>query len=287
MTVYQAEDKARLRRELSKEAIALAMQSRWEQALKANRGILEVFPTDVEALNRLGKALTELGRYAEARDAFSKALEVAPNNPIAKRNLQRLALLRDGRPFAHEEPRPVSPDLFIEATGKAGFTTLIKLAPGEVLAPLAAGDPVNLHIQGNFLVAKDWRGEYIGQVEPKLALRLMRLMQGGNKYTAAVASSSERAITIIIRETYQHPSQRGRISFPAKGGLEDFRPYIRGGLVRYELAEEEEEPSSGETDGEWEGEEKVKDVVEEQDEEGGDVKERPVAVTTDEEEEEV
>ncbi|MEK7682410.1 MAG: tetratricopeptide repeat protein, partial [Chloroflexota bacterium] len=125
MTLYQTEEKARLRRELSKEAITLAMQNRWDQAVLVNRNILEVFPTDVEAMNRLGKALTELGQYAEARDTFKKVLGVAPHNTIAKRNLERLTLLRDGKARVREEPRPVRPDQFIEATGKAGTTTLV------------------------------------------------------------------------------------------------------------------------------------------------------------------
>ena len=139
-------------------------------------------------------------------------------------------------------------------------------------------------IRDNTLMVQSWLGEYIGQMEPKLALRLMRLMQGGNKYAAAVTGSSEQSITIIIRETYQHPSQQGRISFPGRG-LEEFRPYIRGGLVRYELGEEEEEPVPGESEVKWEGEEKAKEGAEEEVEEV--VKEQPVAVAADEEEEEL
>ena len=48
----------------AKEAIALAMQGRWEEAVAANRAILELFPEDVDAYNRLGSALMELGEYA-------------------------------------------------------------------------------------------------------------------------------------------------------------------------------------------------------------------------------
>ncbi|HJW88869.1 MAG TPA: tetratricopeptide repeat protein, partial [Dehalococcoidia bacterium] len=64
---YLQEDEARLRRLRAREAIALAMQSRWEEALEANRAIIEAFPTNVDAYNRLGRALMELGRYPEAR----------------------------------------------------------------------------------------------------------------------------------------------------------------------------------------------------------------------------
>ena len=75
MTLHQAEDRSKIRREKSKEAIALAMENRWEEAITVNRSILELFPEDIEAYNRLGKAFFELGEYGEARTAFSKALQ--------------------------------------------------------------------------------------------------------------------------------------------------------------------------------------------------------------------
>ncbi len=290
MTLYQTEEKARLRRELSKEAITLAMQSRWEQAVHVNRSILEVFPTDVEAMNRLGKALTELGQYAEARSAFKSALEVAPHNTIARRNLERLTLLREGKARAPGEPKSsVRPDLFIEATGKAGTTTLVNLASGEKLAKLAAGDPVALKVHGNVLSVESMTGEHVGRVEPRLAARLLKLMEGGNKYTAAVTSNNAREVTVIIREVFQHPSQRGRIAFPAKG-TEGFRPYIRGGLMRYDLAEEEDEAAASEgesaVEGEWTAGEKVKGALVDKEALDEDEEETPLAVRADEDEEE-
>lgn len=289
MTLYQTEEKARLRRELSKEAITLAMQSRWDQAARVNRSILEVFPTDVEAMNRLGKALTELGQYAEARSAFKSALEIAPHNTIARRNLERLTLLRDSKARAPGEPKSVRPDLFIEATGKAGTTTLVNLASGEKLAKLSAGDPVALKVGGNVLSVESLTGEYVGRVEPRLAARLLKLMEGGNKYTAAVTSNNAREVTVIIREVFQHPSQRGRIAFPAKG-TEGFRPYIRGGLMRYDLAEEEDEAAASEgesaAEGDWTAGEKAKGALVDKEALEEDEEETPLAVRADEDEEE-
>jgi Flp pilus assembly protein TadD len=62
---YQQEEdeKARVRQRLSKEAVNLALQGRWEEAEATNRDIIEKFPSDVEAYNRLGRALTELGNF--------------------------------------------------------------------------------------------------------------------------------------------------------------------------------------------------------------------------------
>ena len=60
--VYQAEDRAKVRRQQAEAAIQLALQGRWDEAANLNKSIIGVFPTDVDAYNRLGKAMTELGR---------------------------------------------------------------------------------------------------------------------------------------------------------------------------------------------------------------------------------
>ena len=39
------------------------------------------FPNEVDAYNRLGKALTELGRYADARDAYGRAVKLDSISP--------------------------------------------------------------------------------------------------------------------------------------------------------------------------------------------------------------
>ena len=59
MTLHQAEYRSKLRKEKAKEAIALAMENRWEEAAETNRAILELFQDDIEAQNRLGKAYFE------------------------------------------------------------------------------------------------------------------------------------------------------------------------------------------------------------------------------------
>jgi len=73
---FPEENSARFRRQRTELAITLATQSRWEEAVQANQDILKVFPQDVDALNRLGKASLELGRYADAREAYGKAVHL-------------------------------------------------------------------------------------------------------------------------------------------------------------------------------------------------------------------
>lgn len=253
MMQYQPEEKTKVRRQRTEQAIGLAMQSRWEEAVQTNREIIEMFPTDVDAFNRLGKALTELGRYTEARDSYQKALEIDPNNAIAKKNLSRLMNLTDVQAVPVAVQERVNPRLFIEEMGKTGLTMLMNPAAKNVLAKMSAGDTVFLRINGKTLIAENTRGEYLGVVEPKLSLRLINLMSGGNKYSAAITSLADNQVRIIIRETYQHPSQIGKVSFPSKGA-DGFRPYIKESVIKYELEEEDEEGMEEEEESEYGGE---------------------------------
>jgi tetratricopeptide (TPR) repeat protein len=236
---YQEEEQARLIRQRSKQAIALAMQGRWREAIAANKSLIEGFPNDVDAYNRLGRAYMELGDYAQAREAYTQALELDPYNAIAQKNLKRLSHLEEAEGGSEDDSQKVEPQHFIEETGKAGVVNLYYLGSPEVLARMVAGDKVYLRIEGANLVVENGRGDYLGQVDPRYGQRLVRLMQGGNQYTAAVIRSTEDMMTIIIREVYQAPSQAGQLSFPSRG-LEGVRPYVSDRIFRREREEEEE-----------------------------------------------
>jgi tetratricopeptide (TPR) repeat protein len=247
--VHDKEEQARLIRQASKQAIALAIEGRWREAAEANKGILESFPNDVDTLNRLGRAHIELGEYAEARADYTRAKELDPFNTIADKNLRRLAHL-DGD---EESPKPgdgatrLQPNNFIEETGKAGVVRLQQIGRKEVLAKMVAGDKVDLQAQGANLVVKNEGGDQLGVVESRHGQRLMRLMAGGNKYAASVTSSTEESISVIIREVYQHPSQAGQLSFPSKG-VESSRPPISDKTSHRHVEFEEgssEEPGYG------------------------------------------
>lgn len=258
MANYQLSEQAKLRRQRTNEAIALAMQNKWEEAAAINRSIIEVFPDDVGAFNRLGKALTELGRYTKAREAYARALEIKPHNSIAKKNLERLSYLREPGHGPTNEGR-VSPDLFIKETGKTEVADLHRLASPEVLAKITAGAPVNLKPKGQGLTVESISGEYIGEVSQRLGLRLAKLIEGGNKYAAAIARMGEDEGKVVIKEVFRHPSQAGRPSFPARAA-DGFRPYVKNSVLKYEL-EEQEEPAEEEHPSSWVEEPEADEVI--------------------------
>ncbi|MFC1915672.1 tetratricopeptide repeat protein [Chloroflexota bacterium] len=238
---YQEERLARLKRQRSKQAIDLAMEGRWQEAIAANKVILENFPKDVDAYNRLGRAYMELGEYSQAGEAYRHTIELDPFNAIARKNLQRLSYLGKTAVSYGGESRKVEPQRFIEEIGKAGIVSLYHLAPTEIRARLVAGDEVYLMIDGPSLIVTDSRGQYIGQVGLRRGQRLIKLMEGGNKYSTAVVSSTEDAMTVIIREIYQDPSQAGQLSFPSKG-VEEVRPSADERVFKLESDYEEVMP---------------------------------------------
>ena len=247
MAVGEAESTTRQRRQLGEAAIAHATRGEWDAAVEANRELLELGP-DIDAYNRLGKALAELGRHDEALEAYEQALERDATNRIAQRNVERLRLLTasekktagDGKKRLEKAPATV----FIEEMGKTGRARLINVAGPRVLAPLSPGDAVELVADGEELIARV-DGAAIGSVEPRIGSRLLKLIESGNRYEAAITTIHESGsdLTIIIREVFTHPSNFGKVSFPtvsaASGG--GVRPYIKGSALRYDDDEETEE----------------------------------------------
>jgi tetratricopeptide (TPR) repeat protein len=231
-----ATNQTRQKRQLAEQAVAQATAAQWGAAAETNRRILEMGP-DVEAQNRLAKALWEQGELGEAREHYQTALALDPTNRIAERNIDRLrTLLVDAGertvPALEGSKAPVS--IFVEETGKTGFAFLTDLADARKLAQVNPGDLVELEPEGNRLIAIS-NGMRIGIVEPRVAARLLKLLADGNKYAAGVTSLGDKDVRLIVRETFQDPRNYGKVSFPTAAKHTDLRPYTKGTLVREEM----------------------------------------------------
>ncbi|RLC57834.1 MAG: hypothetical protein DRI30_03580 [Chloroflexi bacterium] len=215
--VFQAEGRTRTKRHQADVAIQMALQGQWEQAVDLNRSILESFPADVDACNRLGKAMTELGRYADARDSYMRAIESDPLNLIARKNLSRLSTLGKSAPKRKHNGagQKLAPEMFIEETGKTTITELAR-PDMDVANQLTAGDLVKLTRDENGGVfVETMAGERFADFESRLGQRLVKLLDGGSEYVAAISSLHEEGVRLFIRETLQGASQAGKLSFPA------------------------------------------------------------------------
>ena len=231
------------------EAVQLAIAGKWDEAVKLNKFIIENFGTDEETQNRLGKALSELGKLKEAKAAYEVALKLNPMNSIAKKNAARINALLHQKEGLKVGGTKVDLNLFVEEMGKTVITTLDNPPSSDICSKVAAGDVAELRIDADGVVAETSRGVKLGLLEAKLARRLIKFMRGGNRYQAGVMSCDGTTVKLIVRETYQDTKFAGKPSFPMRRKREvEFRPYTKESLLAREVeifaGEDDEEPLS-------------------------------------------
>lgn len=220
---------------LARNAIDLATKGRWADALQINRQILDLDPSDCGAWNRMGKALIQLGRYPGARDAFSETLRLDPSNTIARKNLEKLEGLSEEGAKTPADTAEVSLQQFIEDTGKSAVTPLVSIGDRETIKRLVSGQPIELRMEECKLFIETSNGDYVGQVETKLAIRLAELVRGGNRYEGHITSARENEVKVMLRESVVSPTQVGKRSFPSKSA-DGFRPYMKSRVGLHDAA---------------------------------------------------
>ena len=234
------------RSQYAEDAVQLAIAGNWDDAVKLNRFIIDNLGPDEESQNRLGKALSELGKLKEAKAAYEAALKINPLNSIAKRNAARINALLHQKEGLKVGGTKVDLNLFVEEMVKTVITTL-EGTVSDICSKAAAGDVAELRIEGDGIFVETSRGVRLGLLEPKLARRLTKFMHGGNRYQAGVTSCEGSTVKLIVRETYQDPRFAGKPSFPMRRKREvEFRPYTKESLLAREVeafAEDEEESS--------------------------------------------
>lgn len=253
MSGYQPDGRSRSLRRQIEDARRLAVAGKWDEAVALNRQILEHSPRDVDAYNRLGKAYSELGQIAEALEAYRTALSLDPGNMIARRNLERLEQLGETvpPPEAARPGPPVRAGVFVEEVGKTYVTDLVRPASLQVLALVAPADEVELRVEGNQVHVYNEANQRLGQLEPWIAQRLIKLLSYGNRYRAYVVARSANTVRIILREVFRNPETPPDISFPRQAKIAAPRPYLREpsraarDLESEFLLEEDEEEEEG------------------------------------------
>lgn len=238
-------------RTLGDQAIAAALESEWQRAADLNKQILDVAAEDVEARNRHGRALLELGKLEEARAAYQEVLRAYPHDPVALRQVARIAVLIDEKRKPDMTRSKTQTRLFIEDMGKTGILRLVNPAPPGVIARYSPGAEAELREQEGLLAVHARDGALLGFLEPKVGRRLIDLIRLGNEYVVAIVTNDQTNPRIAIREVLQSPENAHRISFPGHHRPVETkeRAYIKGTFFRYgdeDLeAEEEEEDGAG------------------------------------------
>lgn len=223
--------KPKSRRLLEDQARRAALDGDWDGAAAINLDLIDRFPNDAGTYNRLGRVHLENHRYAAAYEAYSNALKVDPANMIARRNLQRLELLRRSHAAEPAEGSefslPIIPrtNVFIEEVGKTWVDELVNPVTMEQLAEVSSGEQLQMEIQEQRLIVLRADGQRLGEVDAKTAERVLALIAGGNRYEVYALGLSAGSLRIILREVYRDPSQRGKVSFPRQ--ISQTRAYLR------------------------------------------------------------
>lgn len=236
------------------DAVAAALRNDWDLAVKLNNVILKECPTDVDCLNRLGKAYLELGDNKKACLLFKKVLKISRFDPIATKNLQRAqqtppkkANKNGGVQNGHTSSTPVA---FLEEPGKTKIIGLVNVAPANVLLSLNYADKIIITTKRHTVMATDQNGQYLGAFPDDLGHRLLVLTKGGNEYEGFIKGVTKNSITIFVRESVRAKKFHDTPSFAANGN--DYLSYVREDTLAVhepQIGEETAKVSDEEDDG--------------------------------------
>lgn len=194
------------------QAIQTALMGDWTSAISLNQSILQENPNDIDTLNRLAFAYSSNGNIKEAKTIYQRVLMLDNQNPIALRNLKRL-----NGGFAHMKATPLAPTyvstLFIEEPGKTKVIELLNVADKKVITPLRSGELLHLVIKRMKIFVLDQNKQYIGMLPDDIGRRLIRFMNGGNRYEAYIKSVDGNKVTIFAREVKRTGKFKNQPSF--------------------------------------------------------------------------
>lgn len=181
--------------EIQDKAIQAALKGNWEAAVEINLEILSTSPQNIQALNRLGRAYTELGQKEAASDAYKQVLKIDKYDTIATKNLKLLPHQKNNLAsivLADED--------FIELPGITKSTQLIKVASRDILLSLSCKQKLDLVPRTHLVSVQTQDKISIGCLPDDLSLKLRSLMKSGYEYCACLKGSSDKGATIFIRE---------------------------------------------------------------------------------------
>lgn len=187
--------------DLAPKAIAAALHGNWKEAIAVNKQILQSFPQDIDALNRLGRAQAEIGNLAKARECSQKVLKIDPINSIAVKALAKWKGMKPGV-VKTQVNGPSLAEAFLEESGKTKIVSLMHLGCPTTLSDLDSGDVVKLDYHCHRIAVISNQGKYIGRLPDDLSAKLRKLISLKNKYQVLIKSiESPNEVKIFIRGT--------------------------------------------------------------------------------------
>jgi hypothetical protein len=105
--------------------------------------------------------------------------------------------------------------LFISDPAVATVSELKDVAPPEILAAISPGDKFKLDMSDAIVTVPTSRGELVGTLEVRIATRLRKMIDGGNKYEVLAAKLTDSVAVVVVRETKRSTEQARIASFPS------------------------------------------------------------------------
>jgi tetratricopeptide (TPR) repeat protein len=200
--------------DLAQKAISAALSGSWQEALKFNLQIISQNTNDIDALNRTARCYAELGQAKKAVATCGKALKIDPFNSIAVKSMKKWKSLKAGEKYNGQVG--VSPELFLEETGKTKLVPLLHVGDSKSLATLDSGDEVKLNPKSHRIPVLSVDGKYIGRLPDDISARLRKLIEAGGIYKVLIKSADSKEVTVFIREIQKAESFKDSPSFPSE-----------------------------------------------------------------------
>jgi hypothetical protein len=207
--------------DLNQQAIQASLTRDWKLAIKLNQQILRLNPQDLDALNRLAKALLYSGLKTKAEATYKKVLRIDKYDSIALKGLENLKTYKVDRK-KENQPTIDYASAFLEEPGTTKSVNLIRLGDANILVHLQPGDEVKLQAREHCISILNSGNEYLGRLPDDLTCRLRPLIKSGNLYQAWVKSLdiqrnnlANSTIKIFIREVSRSRKFSHTPSFPS------------------------------------------------------------------------
>lgn len=194
--------------QLQKKAIEHAKNGDWQTASEINQQILEQFPNDTSALNRLGFCFLQLNKKQNAQETYQKVLDIEKMNPIAKKYL---GLIKQNVKISRQQSSVF--DDFVEEPRRTKIVGLDRLADHKVLSKLSVASVCTLKTKGRYVSVLNDEGEYIGSLPEDISFHLATLLKTGNEYACLIRSVSKQECVVFIKEKKVAPENKHIPSF--------------------------------------------------------------------------
>ena len=204
---------------LKDKAIQAMLLGDWKSAASLNKDLIDENPKDIDALNRLAYVFTILGKIQDAKSTYRKVLKIDILNQIAIRNIKKLTEMGPKQIAKSLSSIRGVTNTFLEETGKTKIISLVNTAQPKIIALLTTGQPVVITIKRSKIFVQDQNTQYLGVLPDDIGKRLIKLIKGGNTYTACIKSATEHNVCVFIKETKRISKYKNQPSFPQTDNL--------------------------------------------------------------------